>query len=636
MNIPKLAIAIALLMGAMLMLPSQGQAQNAELLMVEAKTNLQNGNYRAALKKLRKADPDVKRRDRAKLYYYYGQAYYNMATEQSTGIESGQQQNEELLSKAKEQFKNGIEADDRYGKNFAGIGKVEAVRGNYEAAKQQLEKAVEKNSQDVQLLREVAEGYMTLYSQKELPQPKKKNAIDRATNLLTKAESIEGKNAAIKLSLGDLYRKQGVFELAKEYYNEAIKLTGETGIRAKANYKLGSLFFSEGQTAEDTARQTEMYTKSQEHLLEAQDLNPDLAQTYLELADLYFLNGFYQDAKSQLEQYKEKLAKSGGDQTYANAKYAINLYVIQEYADALKTLNKIQQDTSSNFLTRVRAHCLIETNKMQEGLSTLQQYEQNLGADRSMKGKDYQYMARAHDSLGNDQKAIEFYRQALEEDEQQYADAYKAIYSIYKGQGKWDPALQALSNYVRINEGQPGVLSDMFTLGYYLYNRSDQYKKADSIFQQLTGQLRESSTAMLDAYYYRSQALLSYENEKDTAGNVVDTSRRGAAVPAFKAYLDEVEAQGKLEQQKRRVKSAYGYLAVHYYREGMDYKAKKALESLKQIDPDNRYVKQIYSAVKDAKPPKNKEGQDKRKSDEQDTGDAKRKSGAAESGTEQG
>jgi hypothetical protein len=75
---------------------------------------------------------------------------------------------------------------------------------------------------------------------------------------------------------------------------------------------------------------------------------------------------------------------------------------------------------------------------------------------------------------------------------------------------------------------------------------------------------------------------------------------------------------------------------VHYYREGMDYKAKKALESLKQIDPDNRYVKQIYSAVKDAKPPKNKEGQDKRKSDEQDTGDAKRKSGAAESGTEQG
>jgi hypothetical protein len=89
----------------------------------------------------------------------------------------------------------------------------------------------------------------------------------------------------------------------------------------------------------------------------------------------------------------------------------------------------------------------------------------------------------------------------------------------------------------------------------------------------------QRSPTFVDGFYNRATTQNKIELQ--------DTARRGLAAPAFETMVQLIESTNQAERQASKLKIAYGYLMVHYYRLGNDAKAYELAKKLKAIDPTN-------------------------------------------------
>lgn len=551
--------------------------------VAQATTEINNGNYQVAISKLNAVADLGTRKEKSTTQYWLGVAKYRLGLEQSELGNAAEASR--YFAAANTHFTSGSTLNGESGYNYAGLGMILMEQRKVTEARAQFDKAVTLAGSDAALMVAIGEAYLRVNAIPGITPDQKREAMSQARVVLTKAQTLDANNADILIALGDLYLAQGVMNSAESNYRQAVQ---KAPSNARAHHMLGRILLRMAQAETDVTKQRALYAKAVEALQASKAADARYAPVLLDIAKLYMLTTQYAQAKREMEAYRQLLQQSGGDQRYANALYGINLYLIKDFENAVTVLGQVVADTSSFVLQRLYAYSLIEREKYQEGLTALEKYFTMTAADPSVRiAKDYRYQGMAYFKLNQHDKAIESLNTAIRThtSPEELDGVYKMLYEVYKAQEKWAEAIQALEKeYARTNS-----LTDLFWIGYYINAKTAgtdlaQLAKADS----LLGIVCQRSPTFIDGWHARAQAQTKIETQ--------DTSRRGLAAPTLESLVQQIEAladQAARDRHLSKLKVAYGYLMVHYYRNGNDAKAYEWAKKLKAIDPTNPNLTQI-------------------------------------------
>jgi tetratricopeptide (TPR) repeat protein len=542
--------------------------------IAQATTEINNGNYQLAITKLNAVADLGSRKEKSTVQYWLGIAKYRLGLEQ---VEMGNQaEANRFFTGANTHFTNGANQNSESGYNYAGLGMILMEQRKVSEARVQFDKAVGLAGSDASLMVAIATAYLRANEIVGITPEQKREALSQARVLLTKAQVLDPNNADILISLGDLYLAQGVMNSAETNYRQAVQ---KAPSNARAHHFLGRILVRMAEAENDTTKRRDYYAKAFEAMRASKAADARYAPVLLDIAKLYMASGQYAQAKREMEAYRQLLQDSGGDQRYANALYGINLYLIKDYENAVAVLTPVVRDSSSFVLQRIYGYSLIEREKYQEGLAALDKYFTMTASDPSIRiAKDYRYQGMAYFKLNQYDKAIEALNTAIRihTNPADLEGVYKTLYEVYKAQEKWPQAVQALEQeYAR-----SGSLTDLFWVGYYLSAKvagTDLalLQRADSMLNVVC----QRSPTFVDGFYNRATTQNKIELQ--------DTARRGLAAPAFETMVQLIESTNQAERQASKLKIAYGYLMVHYYRLGNDAKAYELAKKLKAIDPTN-------------------------------------------------
>lgn len=477
-------------------------------------------------------------------HYYMGLVHL----EEALDYEDDAISKEKELENAKKQFETGIALKNKYPYNFLGLGRYFVLKKNLAEAKINFQKAYElSGGSDLELIVELAEGYVEGGS---------KEFIDEATKLLTKAKTMDSKNANIYTALGDLWEKQNVYELALTEYKNAVNANPNL---VKAHYKIGKLLLKE-----------KKYNEGAEYFRKCIQLDPNFAPAYREMGELYFRAGRYKEAK---DNYKSYVQKTAGD-LQAQVRYCQFLYLSKEYQEAVNQINSVLKDTTTNVLLRLLGYSYVELKNYSEALNALDKYFARVKPENQI-AKDYEYYAKALDNTQKDSLAVLYYEKAMQMDPN--LNYYSAIGDCWSEIKSWQKAANAYEKAISINANP----KDYYMLAR-AYQNLQNYDKAEEYYKKVT----ELKADFLPAYLQ-----LAY-----IAGKKDPETKLYLAKPYYEKIIELTE--NDQEKYKKERARGFAYLAFYYYDTKDNPKAYKYAEKALQLDPNDKNSAQILDYLK--------------------------------------
>ncbi len=221
----------------------------------------------------------------------------------------------------------------------------------------------------------------------------------RATQLLTSIPDA-GKSAKLYSALGYVYEQQKDYKKAIESYRHAISLDRDNldAIRGLAQNLL-----NDGQT-EAALEQYKIIA----------DSNPEDAQTYLHMADIYRKQGDYDQALEDLN----KAGSIVSDTVQVPYETALIYHLQGRYDDAIQLLKDLLQ----------------KSEKSEKSDNTYTQDEKNHRADI------LEFLAIVYRDNGNDQLAIDTFHQMLSLGDDSAERGYSGLIDTYREQKDWQQA----------------------------------------------------------------------------------------------------------------------------------------------------------------------------------------------------
>jgi len=543
--------------------------------------DIENGNYLLAIPKLEKIREEGSKKDQSQVFYYLGLAQFKYGVGlRRDGVTD---QADQYFANAKKNFTEAVARDKKNAYAHSGMGRSLAAEGNYDAAKAEWNQAAELGTSDVPLLVALSGAYLYAYDSPKTPKDKRNDAIDQATNLLTRAQTLDADNAQIMVGLGDVYMARGVRNAAINNYREAI--ANDPG-NFVARYKLGKLLIEDAQ-----------YQEGLEQLTEAKATNPEYAPVYEEMADLYAKAKQLDKALEAAQEYLSLLKKQGADITYAESKYFKLLYQVGKYPEAVQVYEEYLKDTSSFILSRVYAYCLTETEQYDAALAAMGSFF-TMTKEEQRIAKDYYFRGVAKAGSGNCAAAEEDIVYAQNGDnfteltqlsEADVAGAYEALIDCYKASENWAKAVQ----FYVTSHNQTGSVNDLYYAAVNAYSKMKDYRLADSLFQKLLT-LRET---LIPGYYYRGMSL-NYLDIQLQDQEQPDSSAYGKAEAPFLELERRVLEAGEVAKYKSQLTAGLAYLAIYYYQNSRDLDAYTYILKLEALDPENTYVEQLKEPLK--------------------------------------
>lgn len=196
------------------------------------------------------------------------------------------------------------------------------------------------------------------------------DSVRAAELVATTAKKLFPKSAESYLALGNIYfnyKPQAVYELAKNNYEEAIKL--DTSL-LPAHINLAQSYWSLANAESDPDLYNELFKRCLLSWNEVSKLDPNNARAFFEQGKIFYLAKRYSDAAKMLVEYR-KLRPVGTGQAIAswylgNAFYEIN--VCDSARQHLEDAGR-QIDTLRNKTSLLLARCSFRTKKWKESAS---------------------------------------------------------------------------------------------------------------------------------------------------------------------------------------------------------------------------------------------------------------------------
>ncbi len=279
--------------------------------------------------------------------------------------------------------------------------------------------------------------------------------VDAALAELAKAINSNPDLSVAHAAIGDIYRKQGNYEMAMRSYEAAC----ETNPYAfRPHYNLGVTYQLLADAAKTAAKVQEYIRKAINVYLRARTIMPDDFDTNLNLSACYFQLGKYELA----EQYCQNAIKINPKSAEAYSNLGI-IYdsqnklweAVRAYKDSLE-LDGNQPHTLLNL-----GSTYMRQNRLKEAVNVLE-----IAAERDAKmSEPYEQLGVCHFRMGNQDKAMECYKKAIEINPRS-APAYRGMGVIHvtkyvmdkKRTDELDLGLTAWRQSLEINPDQEDIV----------------------------------------------------------------------------------------------------------------------------------------------------------------------------------
>lgn len=310
---------------------------------------------------------------------------------------------------------------------------------------------------------------------------------DDALNLLTSVEKTSDAYPQALLTLADYYQMIGLYEVAEQKINEALKIMPN---EALLMYAKGELLFETGRYLE-AARIFEELLPRQE-VIQGVDLP-------LKLAQVYSAGAAYEEA---IPYYAEVLKEEVSPDVLFQAGYAA--FQVQQYETAIRQLEElleIDPDYFSGYMLLAESYAMLERNE-----EALKAIENGIARDEYEK-EYYLFAGKISLKLGKLKEAESFLREAIALDPE-YMEAIFVLTSLLSSEER-DEELIELYETLKNDQFE---WSSMYPFLAVSYERLELYKKAYE-FYVLAYTDHKDDAKFLEKYVY----FLLEEGKRDEA-----------------------------------------------------------------------------------------------------------------------
>ncbi len=503
-------------------------------------------------------------------------------------------------------FNQGLTNAPKEQLNNVGLGIVDLMSGNQSAAETKFSTAVSGlGKKDYLPLLYIGEGYI------DAPKPDYTKAIE----YLTQAKAKNAKDATILVALGDAYA--GLGESSQAYVNYRDAEYMDPSLLAP---KIGQAVISRRAQAYDVVLE-QLTALTQEHA--------DYAPLYRELAETYYLSSLkapedqYREINQKgVENYKKYLELTGDNSVEAKTRYADFLVYSGNYAE-LKTVAQELANAPGvdakvyRYLGYIAYNQDKDYAKAAEYMNTLFTKVQ----PERLIPRDYLYAGLANLSAGDEAKAGELLKQAVEkqtEDDNLETEIAESAFAKYQD-GDVDNAVK-IFRVVAVDTASDYYYDANYYLGV------GQYQKGSKIIspgedEEVTPELGQQKLAeakpMLDeavkalgnvtaatkqdvidkyqvnALYFKGLSELALDNVVYDPENV-----KGLYLDSFNKLLAIIKASGKTDETSNSyVADANNYIGYYYYFKGDSAKAKTYFQETLKVRPDDEIATQFVDQL---------------------------------------
>jgi len=167
--------------------------------------------------------------------------------------------------------------------------------------------------------------------------------VDKAIASLTQAKIYDDKNPLLYVGLGDAYFARGAYDLAKNNYEQALKLKANY---APAIYGLGTISFKK-----------KKYSEALEHYIKSSEADNNFGPAFFGKGVIFYLVDKFTDAAEAFERYDKLLPGSPRGKTYLAKSY----YGMGDLDKAMGILEEVlAKDLNYSEANKYYAYCLIE------------------------------------------------------------------------------------------------------------------------------------------------------------------------------------------------------------------------------------------------------------------------------------
>lgn len=448
------------------------------------------------------------------------------------------------LTKAKEYFDKGVAAAHKNPLNYVGLGTIEWINGNADAAKVKFDLATSFGKRNAIMYYKIAEAYAKY---------EKKN-YDLAVSILKEKALVYDRNMIdAHVLLGDIYLWQSNGSAAAENYNNALNVNPNS---AKTLIRKGQIYVY-----------SKNYTEGLNLFIKGVQADSTYSPGYRELGELYIKAG---RSKEALENYKKFIERSDDDiKTKLN--YGQFLYSAKDYLKAIEVLKNVQTQLDKPIINRILGYSYFETGDFTSSKNSLDAFFAK-EEQKNYIALDYEYLGKAYAKLNNDSLSIIQFDKAYTLDTSK-VQLLSTIGDTYFKARKYQKAADSYEKYVN---QRPKGFKELLSLGISYYLLKDQVK-ADTILGKLIAAAPKSPSG----YIWRARV-----KEQIDLGKT--TPKLWLAKPFFEKFIEL--SKGDITKYKAELLEAYSFMGYHYVSvkdctNGLVYWNK-----VKEIDATNKYA----------------------------------------------
>ncbi len=528
--------------------------------IAQAQTNLVHGRTTTAQQALEKnlssnpKDPQV--------IYWLGQTYLGM----------------DSLGRARQVYQNALNSGVNDPLIWVGMGHVESLEGNKDAARQRFEAAITASTknkrEDINILNAIGRA--------NADGPANTGDPAYAVQILKRAVALDPNNSDVYTNLGINYLKLGPDQGGNAYeaYNNAIKADPKN---ARARFRLGKIFQSQGNSE-----------KFLQYFNEAVAADPAYTPAYSELYD-YYANRDVNKAREYLEKYIANSDKNCSTD-YLLADYLFRSGKYQESLDKAKIMST---GACANYprLKVLYAYNYDRLGDSAQARSNIESYLSGITPDKMTNlqntniGSDYLFASAVVRKFeGGEESAVSYLQKALNLDTVRanrikYMDT---IAFLYKKADKPNERLQWLQKSFQLNPNPSNL---------------DMYNLADAAIDAGDTALADSaSRAYVQKYPDEEYGYLLLTRAAKAAD---PDSSRGSAFDQVQQYITFLKNQDSVKNANK-IKYQYYYIASVAADKLKDYPTSlDAINQILAIDPADTFASQAKPVLEKAVNPVN-------------------------------
>jgi tetratricopeptide (TPR) repeat protein len=482
---------------------------------------------------------------------------------------------------AKATFTKGIALDPKSALNYVGLGAVALAANDNAGATSQFNQAISvAGKKDDQPYLYIGKAYLMDAKDGKFPPAKANAAIDA----LTKAKTINPKDADVQVTLGNAYRSQLNSNAAYDAYQAALAIDPKS---VGATVATGVLW-----------RYANNYDDSEKQFQAAIAIDPNYGPAYRELAETQKdeaqanLKVASVKIKEAVENYKKFITLTD-ESVESLLRYADFLVNAGDYTTLQEVSAKLSKNANANArVYRYLGYAAYENKDYAAGLTALNNWFSKATPNRILP-LDYYYLGRLEIATKDTTKGIADLKKYADLDSNKVQDAYADIIAIYKARKDYLNTAKAYEEMT--SKVHKPLVTDHVYEGIYYYFSFNSKNPDSTLLAKGDSALSYAQKVMADKvspsiYQYRARIALIKDGDLN--------NMKGLPKPFYDKIIEYYTANPPAnDRDKRDLAEAYAYEGTYaQYHDKDDAKANENFTKAKDLDPANKQAAYYFDS----------------------------------------